>query len=92
MSLGHLIVYLIVALVCGLVGQALVRRSVGGWLVSTLVGLGGAMLGGYIARTLRWPEPLMVNVGGRSIPLLWTIVGAALLTLLVSLVQRRSWR
>ena len=46
MSIGELVVYLAIALLCGLGGQMLVGRSVGGYLVTTLVGLVGAVLGG----------------------------------------------
>jgi uncharacterized membrane protein YeaQ/YmgE (transglycosylase-associated protein family) len=90
MSLGHWIVYLVIALICSLVAQSLVNRSIGGLAVSTLVGLGGAFLGAYLARLLRAPEPLLLHVGGRSIPILWTIVGAALVTLVLSMIQRSA--
>jgi uncharacterized membrane protein YeaQ/YmgE (transglycosylase-associated protein family) len=90
MTLGELIVYLVVALACGLVGQALAGRSLGGLLVSTVVGLIGAMLGGYIARSLNAPEPFMVRLGDRAIPMLWTVIGSALVTVVVCLVTRRK--
>lgn len=92
MSIGEVIVYLVVALLCGLVGQMLAGRSVGGLLVSTVVGLVGALLGGYIAREVGAPEPFPVSVGGRSIPIIWAIIGAALVTLVVVAVQRQSGR
>jgi len=89
MSIGEIIVYLVVALICGLVGQALAGRSLGGLVVSTVVGLIGAMLGAYIARSIGAPEPFLVSVGDRTIPLLWTVIGAALVTAIVCLVSRR---
>jgi uncharacterized membrane protein YeaQ/YmgE (transglycosylase-associated protein family) len=88
MSVGQLIVYLVVALLCGLVGQMLAGRSVGGFIVSTVVGLIGALLGGYIAQEIGAPEPFPVHVGGKEIPIIWAIIGAALVTLVVSVVQR----
>jgi len=90
MSIGEVIVYLVVALICGLVGQAIVGRSLGGLVVSTVVGLIGAMLGGLIARELGAPEPFLVSVGGRTIPMLWTVIGAALVTGIVCLFTRRG--
>jgi len=89
MSLGEVIVYLVVAFLCGLIGQALAGRSLGGFFVSTVVGLIGAMLGGYLARSIGAPEPFLVHVGDRAIPLLWTVIGAALVTVVVCLVTRR---
>jgi uncharacterized membrane protein YeaQ/YmgE (transglycosylase-associated protein family) len=88
MSPGQIIVYVVIAVLCGAVGQLLAGRSVGGFLVSLVVGLLGSLLGGYLARILHAPEPFRVAVGGRSIPVLWAIVGAALVTLVVSLLQR----
>lgn len=92
MSLGEIIVYLVIALLCGLVGQMLAGRSVGGYAVSTVVGLVGALLGGYIAREVGAPEPFAVAVGGRTIPIVWAIIGAALVTLVVVGVQRQTAR
>ncbi len=91
MTVGELIVYLVIALLCGLVGQMLAGRSIGGYIVSTVVGLMGALLGGYLARSIGAPEPLPVVIGGQSIPLLWAIIGAALVTFVVAAFQRSTW-
>ena len=88
MSVGELIVYLVIALLCGLVGQMVAGRSVGGYAVTTVVGLVGALLGGYLARSIGAPEPLPLSIGGRTIPILWAIIGAALVTFLVASLQR----
>lgn len=92
MSIGELVVYLAIALLCGLGGQMLVGRSVGGYVVTTLVGLVGAVLGGWLGRSLGAPEPFPVTIGQRTIPILWTIIGAALVTVLVAWLQRRQSR
>jgi len=89
MSLGELIVYLVVGLICGLIGQALVGRSIGGYVVSTVVGVIGALLGGSIARALGAPEPFRVSIGDQTVPLLWAIIGSAVITFFVAGVQRR---
>ena len=88
MSLGQIAVYLAIALLCGLGGQLVAGRSVGGYVVSTAVGLVGALVGEYIARSLQAPEPFAVSVGGRTIPILWAIIGATLVTLVVAFFQR----
>jgi uncharacterized membrane protein YeaQ/YmgE (transglycosylase-associated protein family) len=90
MSIGALIVYLVIALLCGLLGQMVAGRSIGGYLVSTVVGLVGALLGGYIARSVGAPEPFPVVVGGKAIPIVWAIIGAALVTFVVAQGQRRT--
>ena len=92
MTVGQWIVYLVIGLLCGLLGQALVRRSIGGLIVTTLVGLGGAFVGNWIANEIHAPEPLRVSVGGRSIPILWAIIGAAILTVVLAIVQNAASR
>jgi len=92
MSLGHWIVYLAIALLCGLIGQWLAGRSIGGLIVSTVVGLIGAFLGSWIAVQLHAPEPLRIHVGGKSIPFLWAVIGATLVVFIVSLLQRAAYR
>jgi uncharacterized membrane protein YeaQ/YmgE (transglycosylase-associated protein family) len=92
MSIGQVILYVVIAVLCGFAGQRLAGRSVGGFVVSLVVGLTGSMLGSYLAAWLRAPEPLRLRVGDQSIPFLWAIIGATLVTLAVSLVQRVSRR
>jgi uncharacterized membrane protein YeaQ/YmgE (transglycosylase-associated protein family) len=75
-------------MLCGVVGQAIAGRSLGGCVVSTVVGLIGAVLGALIARSLGAPEPFSIVVGDKGIPLLWTIVGASLVTFIVSYMRR----
>lgn len=88
MNVGEVIVYLVIALLCGLVGQMLAGRSIGGYLVTTVVGLVGAILGGYVARQIGAPEPFMVEVGGKTIPIIWAILGAGAVTVVVAWAQR----
>ncbi len=92
MSLGELIIYLVVAMVCGVIGQALAGRSLGGCVISTIVGLLGAWLGSVVARSIGAPEPFAVVIGDRAIPILWSVVGAALVTFVVSHLRRSRGR
>ncbi len=89
MSIIQLLLLLVVAAVCGAIGQSLAGYSLGGCLVSAVVGFVGAFLGLWIARQLHLPEVLTVQVGGEVFPILWSIVGSALLALAVGLLTRR---
>ena len=89
MTLVQFLVLLVVAAVCGAIGQSLAGYSLGGCLVSAIVGFVGAFLGMWIAQELRLPEVLMVRIGGEAFPVLWSIVGSALLALAVGLLTRR---
>ncbi len=93
MTILQFVLLVIVAAICGALGQSLAGYSMGGCLVSAVVGFVGAFLGLWIARELHLPEVLTVQVGGQVFPILWSIVGSALLALALGLLsRRRSWR
>jgi uncharacterized membrane protein YeaQ/YmgE (transglycosylase-associated protein family) len=78
-SLLGFLLLLLIAAICGAVGQALVGYSVGGCLVSSVIGLVGAFLGHWLARQLGLPTLLTVNIQGRPFPIVWSIVGSVIL-------------
>ena len=89
------IIMLIVAAICGAIGQAIAGYSMGGLLVSIAIGFIGALLGTWLARQLNLPELFTINVDGQPFPIVWSIIGATLFALIVSLVRsprRRRWR
>jgi uncharacterized membrane protein YeaQ/YmgE (transglycosylase-associated protein family) len=88
MTLVDLLILLLVAGVCGALGQAMSGFSRGGCLVSIALGLIGAILGMWLARQLGLPEILMLPVGGRSFPVVWSIIGSALFVAVISLLTR----
>ncbi len=89
MSLLGLVILLVIAAIAGSVGQALAGYSVGGCLISMVVGYIGAFLGLWLSRQLGLPEPLPIRIQGETFPLLWAIVGSALLSLALGLISRR---
>jgi uncharacterized membrane protein YeaQ/YmgE (transglycosylase-associated protein family) len=89
MTVLNFLLLLLVAAICGSIGQSLVGYSVGGCLTSIVVGFVGALIGTWVAAALGLPEPLVVNVGGESFPVLWSIIGSALLVGILSLFSRR---
>lgn len=94
MSLLGVLVLLAIAAVCGAIGQALVGYSVGGCLVSLIVGFIGALLGGWMARQLSLPDLFVVTVDGQPFPIVWAIIGSAITVLIISLLtgRNRAWR
>jgi uncharacterized membrane protein YeaQ/YmgE (transglycosylase-associated protein family) len=90
MSILDFLLLLLVASICGAIGQALVGYSVGGCLVSAVVGFVGAFIGGWLGRQLGLPEILVVNIGGEGFPILWSIIGSALLVGGLSLLRRST--
>jgi len=90
MTILDVIVLLIIAGVCGAVGQAISGFSRGGCLVSIALGFIGAVLGMWLSRQLGLPELFSVHIGSTNFPIVWSIIGAALFVAIISLVTRRT--
>lgn len=89
MTLIDLLVLLLIAGLCGALGQAIGGYSRGGCLVSIALGFIGALLGGWLARAAGLPEIFPVRVGGMNFPIVWSIIGAALFVAVIGLLSRR---
>ena len=89
MTVFEFLVLLVVAGVCGAVGQAVAGYSRGGCLVSIGLGFIGAVVGLWIGRNLGLPEVLTISTGTTAFPIVWSILGAALFVAVVNLVSRR---
>lgn len=89
MTLVQFLVLLLVAGICGSIGQAIAGYSRGGCLVAIALGFIGALLGSYLARALGLPELFRINVAGESFPIVWSIIGSALFVAVISLITRR---
>lgn len=90
MTLFDVLILLIVAGVCGALGQAISGFSRGGCLVSIALGFVGAVIGMWLARTMGLPELFTVHIGTTNFPIVWSIIGAALFVAIISLLTRRS--
>ncbi len=89
MSLMGFLVLLVIAAICGGIGQSLAGYSLGGCLVSSVVGVIGAYLGYWVATQLELPEIFVVNVDGQPFPIIWSIVGSAIFAAIVGFLTRR---
>ena len=89
MTILDLVVLLLIAGVCGALGQAISGFSRGGCLVSIAIGFIGALLGMWLARQLGLPELFAIQIGTASFPIIWSIIGSALFVALITLITRR---
>ena len=88
MTILDLIVLLLIAGVCGALGQAISGYSRGGCLVSIALGFVGAVLGMWLARKLGLPELFPVQIGTTTFPIVWSIIGSALFVAVIALLTR----
>jgi uncharacterized membrane protein YeaQ/YmgE (transglycosylase-associated protein family) len=92
MSIESFLILLLVAGICGAVGQAIAGYSRGGCLVSIALGFIGALVGSWLAGAIGLPEVFAVSIGGRPFPIIWSIIGAAIFVAIISLLTRRNYR
>lgn len=92
MTLFEFLLFLVVALICGSVARALGGGTRGGCLVSLAVAFIGALLGGKLAQLAGLPEPFMLVIGGRGLPVVWSIIGGAVFVAALRLLSGRGER
>ena len=88
MTLIGFLVLLLIAAICGSIGQSLAGYDLGGCLVSIVVGFIGAYLGLWIAGKMGLPEIFTISIEGKPFPIVWAVIGSALFTAIVALFRR----
>lgn len=92
MSLLSFVILLLIAGICGAIGQAIAGSGRGGILVSIAIGFIGALIGMWVAGEMGLRELFALNIGGQSFPIVWSILGSALFVAVISLLTRRRHR
>lgn len=76
--------WIIFGLIAGIVAKLLTPgRDPGGFVITTLIGIVGAVIGGYLGRGLGWYQE------GEPVGFLMAVVGSIVLLLLYRVVARR---
>ena len=88
MTILDVIVLLLIAGLCGALGQAISGFSRGGCLVSIALGFVGALLGMWLARMLGLPELFSIQIGTTNFPIVWSIIGSALFVAVIAFISR----
>jgi uncharacterized membrane protein YeaQ/YmgE (transglycosylase-associated protein family) len=92
MSILELLLLLLIAGICGSLAQSMVGYTHGGCLVSVVLGFIGAMLGTWLARVTGLPEIFALSVGGKTFPIVWSVIGAALFAAVLAMITGRRRR
>lgn len=87
-SVLELVLLLVIAGICGSLAQSIAGYSHGGCLASIALGFIGALLGTWLARAAGLPDLFTIRVGDHTFPIIWSIIGAALFSALLSLATR----
>ena len=78
MSFSGFLILLLIASLCGGIGQNIAGYKFGGCLVAAGVGFLGAIIGRWIANELGLPELWSITIDGEPFPIIWSIIGGAL--------------
>ena len=88
MTLESFLVLLVISGVCGTIGRVIARYSNIGCIGSIALGFIGALLGSWIARMLKLPELLTIQVGHEKFPIIWSIIGSAIFVAVLGFFTR----
>ena len=83
------LILLLIAGLCGAIGNSLAGGTRNGCFLSIALGFVGALLGTFLARALSLPELFTLKIAGTAFPLVWSVIGAALFVAVITLMTRR---
>lgn len=89
MTILEFLLLLLIAGVCGSIGQAIAGYSRGGCIVSIVVGFIGALLGSWLSIQFGLPELFNIEIGGNTFPVIWSIIGSVIFVAVVGLLTPR---
>lgn len=91
LTVESLIILLIVGGLVGVIAQKLAGYSRGGCLTSIALGFIGALIGSWAVKQFGLPEIYALRIGNTSFPIVWAIIGAAVLVAVLGLLTRRRY-
>ena len=87
MTLENVVIYLVVGLIAGFLASRIVLGKGRGWLMDIVIGILGAVIGGWLAGQVR----IAVNLGPDLLnKVIVAFVGAVILLLIWRLIFRRK--
>lgn len=89
LTITGLLIFLLIAGICGAIGRAIAGGTPGGFFVSIAVGFVGALVGTFLANLAHLPELMVITIDRHPFPILWSIIGAAVFVALIHLLSGR---
>jgi uncharacterized membrane protein YeaQ/YmgE (transglycosylase-associated protein family) len=90
MTLVGALLYLVIAFVCGSIGSRIAGYSHSGCVSSIVLGFLGAWLGSWLATQMHLPILYVLHVQHESFPVVWSVIGAALFSAVMSAITGRG--
>lgn len=88
MTIIGFLVLLLIAAICGGIGQSLAGYNLGGCLVSIIVGFIGAYIGLWVAAKMELPRLFEITIDGKSFPVVWAVIGSVIFTFIMALLRK----
>lgn len=88
MGLFDFLLLLLIAGICGSIGQSIAGYSGKGCVVSIVIGFIGALLGSWLSEKLNLPELFNITIGGSPFPVIWSIIGSVIFVVIVGILTK----
>lgn len=88
MTFTGLLLLLLIAAICGGIGQSIAGYSLGGCVISIVVGFIGALIGKWLAAKMGLTFILPVEISGETFPIIWSIIGSALFSVAIGILTK----
>ena len=88
MTIWEFLILLLIAAICGAIAQTIAGLNRGGLFVAIAVGFVGALLGMWLQRQSGLPEILTIDIEGKQFPIVWSIIGGVIFSVIVGLLTR----
>lgn len=88
MGLFDFLLLLLIAGICGSIGQSIAGYSGKGCVVSIVIGFIGALLGSWLSDKLNLPELFNITIGGSPFPVIWSIIGSVIFVVIVGILTK----
>lgn len=82
------LILLVIAAICGAIGQKIAGYSMGGCLITMVVGFIGALIGKWLAAKTGLTYIWAIEIHGEDFPVIWSILGSAIFAIAVGLLSR----
>lgn len=90
MTVLGFLVLVVIAGICGSIGSGLAGYTHKGCLASIVFGFAGAWIGSWMAGQVHLPLLYVLHLRGESFPVVWSIIGAAILAATMSILTARK--